>query len=474
MDKIISGSTGFVYLTGNNAFKYIKIREMYWLREYIALLKLWDKKHSNIIEFKSINFVHEAKPVIKSKGNLEEVNHSNNHVVNHSENNGVKLKKRVYLKIEFERYQNTLSTINILNDVGLIQILLDLFSAVSVCHSNNIWHRDIKTDNIIITEDERAMLIDFSHAYYNKYKSVILDEQVVTYPYRAPEIFTYQKQKEKERTHNYYNEKIDIWSLGVVLFELITNKSLYDLARYYITKEECSSTEEALSKFLQITQDEFIERLIKFISANTQPTPKIKYLPTYIKWIIALLQINPEKRPYAESFYLKIVNFIKKEKIKTDLDVAEVKVTNTTEANTTNVADVAEVKLYIPKYVNIKSPDVNNKIITYIDKKYNNIYNDIFNITVEYLYSTISKTYNMDKIANVLKYLICTEFITIKNYKNASKTVVLCIANIVDDLIIQINNIASTKSDELKIYNHLHVFLHEYSELLLNYNFNKE
>ena len=465
MDKIISGSTGFVYLTGNNAFKYIKIREMYWLREYIALLKLWDKKHSNIIEFKSIYFVHEVKPVIKSKENIEEnhndnhvVNHNDNHVVNHNDNHVVKLKKKVYLKIEFERYQNTLSTINILNDVGLLQILLDLFSAISVCHSNNIWHRDIKTDNIIITEDDRAILIDFSHAYYNKYKSVILDEQVVTYPYRAPEIFTYQKQKEKERTHNYYNEKIDIWSLGIVLFELITAKSLSDLARYYITKEECPITEEALSRFLQITQDEFVERLIKFIHLNIQPMAKIKYLSTYIKWIIALLQINPEKRPSAESFYLKIVNFITKEKIKT---------------NVNTVMDDG-VKLYIPKYISVKAVEINDKITTYISKKYNNTYNDIFNITVEYLYNTISKTYNMDKIANVLKYLICTEFITIKNYKNASKTVVLCVANIVDDIIIQINNITSTKSDELKIYNYLHEFLNGYSDLLLNYNFNKE
>jgi calcium-dependent protein kinase len=93
------------------------------------------------------------------------------------------------------------------------------------CHSNNIVHRDIKAENILIESIETLHLNDgreielynirlshFSSARsFNKSKK--LTKKVGTPYYIAPEVLKRN-----------YNEKCDIWSLGVMMFILLSGK----------------------------------------------------------------------------------------------------------------------------------------------------------------------------------------------------------------------------------------------------------
>jgi len=84
-----------------------------------------------------------------------------------------------------------------------------LFQAINHCHAQGIVHRDIKPDNIMITETDTVRLIDFglSKASNNKAKMTTV---AGTPYYMAPEVL-----------EGSYSSKADIWSLGVLLYTLV-------------------------------------------------------------------------------------------------------------------------------------------------------------------------------------------------------------------------------------------------------------
>ena len=91
-------------------------------------------------------------------------------------------------------------------------IMKQILMGLSYIHSKNIIHRDIKPDNILITEDfpYHVKLCDFGSA------KKVCDKNtpyIVSRYYRAPElIFCAEK----------YDVKIDIWSAGCIFLELFT------------------------------------------------------------------------------------------------------------------------------------------------------------------------------------------------------------------------------------------------------------
>ena len=82
-------------------------------------------------------------------------------------------------------------------------------SAVHFLHENNLIHRDLKPENILLSENDDVKLCDFGWCV-----ELSIGNRITfcgTYEYMAPEII-------KEVP---YNHSIDIWSLGVLLYELL-------------------------------------------------------------------------------------------------------------------------------------------------------------------------------------------------------------------------------------------------------------
>uniref|UniRef100_A0A6C0E116 Protein kinase domain-containing protein n=1 Tax=viral metagenome TaxID=1070528 RepID=A0A6C0E116_9ZZZZ len=107
-----------------------------------------------------------------------------------------------------------------------------VLSAVQYLHTHSIAHRDIKLENIMYDKHNHSIkLIDFGNAEYYKVDGVNVKSNKMkgTIEYLPPEVYNVLE---------YETDKIDIWSCGVVLFNLVYNDSPWKKAkisdsRYY-------------------------------------------------------------------------------------------------------------------------------------------------------------------------------------------------------------------------------------------------
>lgn len=88
-----------------------------------------------------------------------------------------------------------------------------LISAVSYCHSQFISHRDLKPENIIIDKNDNIKLIDFGLSTRMHADGSGHDTWCGSPMYSPPEIFSQD---------TYKSPQIDIWSLGIILYAMLT------------------------------------------------------------------------------------------------------------------------------------------------------------------------------------------------------------------------------------------------------------
>lgn len=97
-----------------------------------------------------------------------------------------------------------------------VRFLLQIASALSAVHSENVLHRDLKPGNIMLRKNGSIALIDFGLAKRAKLEAAITDKG---------EIFGTPYYMSPEQGHGAaVDERSDIYSLGVIFFELLTGK----------------------------------------------------------------------------------------------------------------------------------------------------------------------------------------------------------------------------------------------------------
>lgn len=88
-----------------------------------------------------------------------------------------------------------------------------ILNALEFLHDNNLVHRDLKPENILITNKDKIKLCDFGCCVDTK--NGFRETFCGTFEYMAPEII-------KELP---YNQGVDIWSLGILLYEMLHGHS---------------------------------------------------------------------------------------------------------------------------------------------------------------------------------------------------------------------------------------------------------
>ena len=100
-----------------------------------------------------------------------------------------------------------------------VNIAIQIASALETAHKNNIIHRDIKPHNIIITEDGMAKVTDFGIAKAVSNSTITaFGTTIGSVHYFSPE----------HARGGFTDAKSDLYSLGVVMYEMLTGKVPFD------------------------------------------------------------------------------------------------------------------------------------------------------------------------------------------------------------------------------------------------------
>ena len=226
---------------------------------------------------------------------------------------GLNLSKIIYLE---KQGKITLSLIQKLN------YLIQLSSVIDYLNSNNLVHRDLKTDNILVDKLGQLKLIDFGISLQGKKIWINIESPYysLTPNYMAPEIVyqnedneEYQKQLEiiKKKNNLINNEKwilitdkYDVWTFGIIMCQLFTR-----------CKPWCRSEKENISEI------EVKTRLIAkapYPINTLYPIKECKFYENDLKNIIKnCLNYIPEQRPsmkYIKQDLLKIYGKVCNEK----------------------------------------------------------------------------------------------------------------------------------------------------------------
>ncbi|PWA66999.1 protein kinase-like domain, Phloem protein 2-like protein [Artemisia annua] len=131
-------------------------------------------------------------------------------------------------KGSLDKYFRSSDTITNLPWVQRVKICLDIAHGLNYIHNNTdhgkqkMIHRDIKSDNILLGDNWEAKIADFGlskfHPANQTASTIYTDDIAGTYVYIDPEY----------RNGSRLNKKVDIYSFGVVLLEILTGRLAYD------------------------------------------------------------------------------------------------------------------------------------------------------------------------------------------------------------------------------------------------------
>lgn len=99
----------------------------------------------------------------------------------------------------------------------VLGISIQIANALEVAHSNNIVHRDIKPQNILVTKEGGIKVTDFGIARATTSNTITTDTMGSVH-YFSPE----------QARGGYVDFKSDIYSLGIIMFEMVTGKLPFD------------------------------------------------------------------------------------------------------------------------------------------------------------------------------------------------------------------------------------------------------
>ncbi|RCV36118.1 hypothetical protein SEVIR_7G306100v4 [Setaria viridis] len=106
---------------------------------------------------------------------------------------------------------------NVLNLTTLLKFAVDVCRGMCYLHERGIIHRDLKTANLLMDKDHVVKVADFGVARFQD-QGGIMTAETGTYRWMAPEVINHQP----------YDNKADVFSFAIVLWELITSKIPYD------------------------------------------------------------------------------------------------------------------------------------------------------------------------------------------------------------------------------------------------------
>ncbi|XP_062043452.1 mitogen-activated protein kinase 13 isoform X1 [Lepus europaeus] len=167
-------------------------------------------------------------------------------------------------------------------------LVYQMLKGLKYIHSAGVVHRDLKPGNLAVNEDCELKILDFGLA---RHADAEMTGYVVTRWYRAPEVIL---------SWMHYNQTVDIWSVGCIMAEMLTGKTLFKGKDYL----------DQLTQILKVTGvpgAEFVQKL-KDKAAKTyiQSLPQIpkkdftqlfpRASPQAVDLLERMLELDVDKR----------------------------------------------------------------------------------------------------------------------------------------------------------------------------------
>ncbi|KAK6079273.1 serine threonine-protein kinase eg2 [Seiridium cupressi] len=185
--------------------------------------------------------------------------------------------KRVFLILEFagkgELYKH-LRKENRFPEWKAAQYIAQMASALRYLHRKHVIHRDIKPENILVGIHGEIKISDFGwsvHAPNNRRKTMC-----GTLDYLPPEMIKPGSQD------NYYNEKVDLWSLGVLAYEFLVGEAPFEDTPV-MTQRRIARADMTIPSFVSPEARDLIKRLLVLDPDKRIPLEQVQQHPWIIK-----------------------------------------------------------------------------------------------------------------------------------------------------------------------------------------------
>ncbi|NWR84103.1 AURKA kinase, partial [Furnarius figulus] len=190
---------------------------------------------------------------------------------------------RVYLILEYAprgEVFKELQKLTKFDEQRTATYITELGDALLYCHSKSVIHRDIKPENLLLGSNGELKIADFGwsvHAPSSRRTTLC-----GTLDYLPPEMI-------EGRTHD---EKVDIWSLGVLCYEFLVGKPPFEATTYQETYRAISRVEFKFPPFVTEGARDLISKLLKHNPFHRLPLKDVLLHP----WITANSTKVPNSR----------------------------------------------------------------------------------------------------------------------------------------------------------------------------------
>ena len=201
-----------------------------------------------------------------------------------------------------------------------------LCQGIQELHKKKLIHRDLKPENIFLTGNYKIKIGDFGISKQLNEVNDFAKTQIGTISYMAPEMITGEK----------YNNKIDIWALGCIIYELCTLECCFDgLSINAVTNK---ITKEKIKEInIKLYGNELQNLINVLLNKNYKKRPNIEE-------VIKTINNNEINNNKNESFRILLLqsdefiqNFLIEEFIQLCLDRVSINMIHREESNSTYI-----------------------------------------------------------------------------------------------------------------------------------------